>query len=156
MSLPRLLCSVASSTRIRRFSVACGGRAEASSGEAQLEAKAGAFLALAARLSFTQAVLFCARQHEAAWLAQRLCDAGFPAAYLSGASPIFNTHILYCMLLHTQRSCLHRRPGWHGVRATRVSACYLSRAVCAHSIREVKHRVQPDLSKLLSQAVWLA
>ena len=76
---------VAWSERACRIVVACGACAEAGSGQAQLEAKAAAFLALAARLSFTQAVLFCARQHEAAWLAQRLCDAGFPAAYLSGA-----------------------------------------------------------------------
>ncbi|KAK9828374.1 hypothetical protein WJX81_000707 [Elliptochloris bilobata] len=58
---------------------------EAGSGQVQLEAKARAFLALAGALSFTQAVLFCARQHEAAWLAQRLCNAGFPAAFLAGA-----------------------------------------------------------------------
>jgi hypothetical protein len=44
-------------------------------------------VALAARLSFTQAALFCARQHEAAWLAERLSAAGLPAAFLSGAGP---------------------------------------------------------------------
>jgi len=44
-------------------------------------------VALAGRLSFTQAALFCARQHEAAWLAERLSAAGLPAAFLSGAGP---------------------------------------------------------------------
>ncbi len=83
--------------------------AEASDAQAQLEAKAAAFLALAAALSFTQAVVFCGRQHEAAWLADRLSAAGFPAAFLSGrwTAPDMVGHCDHCQceLLAVWVSC---------------------------------------------------
>lgn len=145
-----LLCRIA----IVAISIASVGCAEASSGQAQLEARARAFLALAARLSFTQAVLFCERQHEAAWLAQRLCDAGFPAAYLSGASPTFETHLLIACSSHPKE--LFARVAWLARRQCnarfQLDTCQV-RVVCS-ARGQAPHAAM--LLAAIRQAVWLA
>ena len=52
-----------------------------------MEAKIAALLALTARLTFHQAVIFCNSRPDGEYLADKLAAAGMPAAFLAGGQP---------------------------------------------------------------------
>ena len=56
-------------------------------GEPRMEAKIAALLALMARLTFHQAVVFCNSRPDGEYLADKLAAAGMPAAFLAGGQP---------------------------------------------------------------------